>query len=180
MIFFVTNTRNCRATKLYKLLFYLDFEHFRQTGRSVTGQRYFAFPMGPVPASLNKELRGTPGQDLASTMIVKPLAEIDNEAGGNQLYLKARINFDEKLFTARELKILNLQAEIFKDVTAKQISLISHDKGEPWDFVYAGGKGNGSPIPFELVLDESPDSISYSEAEDRAEEALELDQVVSR
>ena len=48
IIFFVQNTRYCGVTKLNKLLYAADFIHFRQTGRSITGNRYFAFQRGPV------------------------------------------------------------------------------------------------------------------------------------
>jgi len=36
-------------TKLFKLLYLLDFHHFRETGRSVTGLEYRAWKHGPVP-----------------------------------------------------------------------------------------------------------------------------------
>lgn len=36
-------------TKLYKLLFYVDFLHFRRTARSLTGLTYAKLPFGPVP-----------------------------------------------------------------------------------------------------------------------------------
>ena len=37
IVFFVTRTKNCNTIKLFKLLNFLDFEHYRQTGESVTG-----------------------------------------------------------------------------------------------------------------------------------------------
>ena len=36
-------------TKLNKLMFYADFQHYRQTGRSISGLRYRAIQYGPVP-----------------------------------------------------------------------------------------------------------------------------------
>src|SRR4029077_2080417 len=36
----------------HELLHFLGFEHFRQTGRTVTGSLYSAWPMGPVPDDL--------------------------------------------------------------------------------------------------------------------------------
>jgi hypothetical protein len=49
IIYFVRSTKHCHTLKIFKLLNFLDFEHFRQTGRTVTGLRYSAWPMGPVP-----------------------------------------------------------------------------------------------------------------------------------
>lgn len=37
IVFFAANTRHCGKVKLFKLLYLLDFAHFRETGRSVTG-----------------------------------------------------------------------------------------------------------------------------------------------
>jgi uncharacterized phage-associated protein len=56
IIFFARSTKDCGKTKLIKLLFLLDFEHFRETGRSVTGLDYYAWKMGPVPVQLYNEL----------------------------------------------------------------------------------------------------------------------------
>ena len=65
IIYFVNNTKTCGLVKLFKLLSFLDFEHFRQTGRSVTGLDYFAWPWGPVPRDLFFEIKGQPKEDLA-------------------------------------------------------------------------------------------------------------------
>ena len=43
IVFFADNTKFCGKIKLFKLLYLLDFEHFRQTGKSVTGGDYQAW-----------------------------------------------------------------------------------------------------------------------------------------
>ncbi|WP_423905919.1 hypothetical protein [Candidatus Spongiihabitans sp.] len=35
--YFSRNTKYCYTIKLFKLLYFLDFEHYRQTGSSVAG-----------------------------------------------------------------------------------------------------------------------------------------------
>src|SRR5260370_37737235 len=55
VVYFAANTRHCGKVKLFKLLYLLDFTHFRETGRSVTGLVYHAWRMGPVPLSLMQE-----------------------------------------------------------------------------------------------------------------------------
>jgi len=35
-VYFAANTQGCGKVKLFKLLYLLDFAHFRETGRSVT------------------------------------------------------------------------------------------------------------------------------------------------
>lgn len=46
IIYFCTNTQVCMKTKLFKLLYLLDFEHFKVTGKSVTGLEYKAWKLG--------------------------------------------------------------------------------------------------------------------------------------
>ena len=55
IVYFAANTQNCGKVKLFKLLYLLDFAHFRETGRSVTGLDYHAWKMGPVPFDLMQE-----------------------------------------------------------------------------------------------------------------------------
>lgn len=69
IVFFAANTEHCGKIKLLKLLYLLDFEHFRQTGYSVTGMEYHAWKMGPVPTDLynaNSILSTSPGASCAS------------------------------------------------------------------------------------------------------------------
>src|SRR5690606_25051292 len=54
-VYFATNTQGCGKVKLFKLLYLLDFAHFRETGRSVTGLDYLAWRLGPVPIELAQE-----------------------------------------------------------------------------------------------------------------------------
>jgi len=54
--YFVKNTRNVGRTKLFKLLYFWDFLHFKRFGTSVTGLDYFAYPFGPVPRKLYDEI----------------------------------------------------------------------------------------------------------------------------
>ncbi|MDD5614462.1 MAG: Panacea domain-containing protein, partial [Candidatus Omnitrophica bacterium] len=49
IIYFSNNTKNCGLTKLFKLLAYSDFRHFKKTGKSITGLKYFAWDFGPYP-----------------------------------------------------------------------------------------------------------------------------------
>lgn len=40
------------ATKLNKILFYADFQHYAKHGKSITGQEYMRLNQGPVPRHL--------------------------------------------------------------------------------------------------------------------------------
>ncbi len=65
VLYFATKTKFCGKTKLFKLLYFLDFEHYKKTGRSVTGLRYCAWGKGPVPVSLYEEMEW-PKRDMSA------------------------------------------------------------------------------------------------------------------
>ena len=65
-MYFAQNTNFCGKTKLMKLLYFLDFMHFKQTGKAVTDLYYFAWEQGPVPKVFFEEISKTPRKDLAS------------------------------------------------------------------------------------------------------------------
>jgi uncharacterized phage-associated protein len=46
-----------------KLLYFLDFIHFKQTGKCVTGLDYYAWKRGPVPKKLFDEISGDVSAD---------------------------------------------------------------------------------------------------------------------
>ena len=49
VLFFFAKLQHLYAVKLWKLMFYADFYHYRLTGRSISGYRYQAIQHGPVP-----------------------------------------------------------------------------------------------------------------------------------
>lgn len=70
IIYFANHTRHLGKIKLFKLLYLLDFEHFSQTGRSVTGLDYRAWKFGPVPVALEQEWE-EPEADMAQAIRIE-------------------------------------------------------------------------------------------------------------
>ena len=56
---FAEHTRGLGKIKLFELFFLLDFEHFRQTGRPVTGMECRAWKVGARGAALAQARRET-------------------------------------------------------------------------------------------------------------------------
>src|SRR6185437_9763673 len=98
IVYLARNTRALGKIKLFKLLYLLDFEHFRQTGRSITGMEYRAWKMGPVPIELMQEWDELE-LDLADAITIQPTKVIDYE----RYEVKANITFDPTYFSKREL-----------------------------------------------------------------------------
>lgn len=150
MKYFIANTRYCHTLKLFKLLNFLDFEHYRQTGHSVTGLSYKAWEQGPVPSELWGELRYGPKDDLAREIDVRQVTDDLTDALLRR-ELRPKGGADLSLFTKREKKIMERLVELFRDVQANDMSKISHAKRLPWGKVFQGGKGSGEMIPYDLA-----------------------------
>ncbi len=155
IVYFLRETKHCHTLKLFKLLNFSDFEHFRQTGRTIFGLEYWALPKGPVPTALFEEIKRGGGADLRAAIA---LYEVKDEITDALLRrdLKPRAQFDKKWFTKRELKVMARIAEFFRDLKADDMSEFSHANKKPWASVYKDGKGTGHLIPPELALNAEP------------------------
>jgi uncharacterized phage-associated protein len=152
IIFFVQNTKSCNTIKLFKLLNFLDFEHFRQTGESVTGLEYQAWKQGPVPAELWHEIK-SPAKDFATKIAVNVVRD-DLTDEPQRRDFKPLADFNRKIFTRRELQIMERLVFFFDEATATQMSIYSHSSKMPWKKVYDSDKTNH--IPYELTLESNP------------------------
>ncbi|SNT37146.1 Protein of unknown function [Tardiphaga sp. OK246] len=172
IIYFLGATKHAHTLKLFKLLNFADFEHFRQAGRTIFGLDYRALPMGPVPTKLFEELKRGGDGDLKAAIAVVPVKDDINDALLRR-DLKAKAKFDKQYFSKREIKIIERIAELFRDLKAEDMSEFSHQKGEPWRKVYGQkGEGSGRLIAPDLSLDSEPlikdaPIISRDELEDR-------------
>ncbi len=165
IIYFATHTRYCGKTKLLKLLYFLDFKHFKQTGKSVTGLEYFAWEMGPVPRELFEELSGNMEPGLKGSINELP------KEGFQQIAPKKR--FDDQYFSKNEMKLLEDLSFIFKDAKADEMVESTHLRKEPWDITLKQ-KGEFKHIDYMLAIDSDIVSLPYEEAKERVQERSEM------
>ncbi|HIJ55412.1 MAG TPA: SocA family protein [Deltaproteobacteria bacterium] len=150
---------------MLKLLYFLDFKHFKQTGKSVTGLDYFAWRMGPVPKDLFEEITGRMKPDLKAA--IHELAEEEFQK------IRPKKKFDNKYFSNREMKLLEEMAFIFKDAKAEDMIESTHLEKEPWDRTIKK-KGEFQQIDYMLAIDSDISSLSYDEAKERMDERAEM------
>ena len=168
IIFFAKNTDYCFSLKLFKLLFFLDFEVFRQTGKSTTGLRYFALPRGPVPLALHGEIL-QPGLDLKNAVSIQIQTMAD--ADFKQVNFRAKQPFEEGCFTKRELKVMEHLVFIFKTAQSTAMTNVSHDRDSSraaaaaWHQVHEIEKRPNAEISYLLALDGKPGAITRDQAE---------------
>jgi len=147
IIYFAQNTRFLGKVKLCKLLFFLDFEHYKETGRSVTGLDYFAWKMGPVPTRLFEEVE-EPEPDMAER--VEFVGKSTRQ--GNMLTVRPLAEFDGSHFTRREMRIMRTLGEEYRDARAEDIIEASHLENRPWHQVYIKEEKHQGLIPYKLAL----------------------------
>jgi len=149
IVYFSDNTRHCGKIKLFKLLYLLDFEHFRQTGHSVTGMEYRAWKMGPVPIELVQEWDELE-PDMRQAIEIKP--ELVYDYGRENVL--PRIGFDPSHFTKRELRLMQSLSDRYKDVFSGKMIDVTQAENGAWAKVWNDGKGNNNPINYALSLGE--------------------------
>jgi len=159
ILFFTAKTKQCGKTKLVKLLYYLDFMHFRETARSVTGLVYSAWQFGPYPTEFARELDNPPADLNAAFAIQK-------SANGSFPGVKPRRRYNPDVFSPREKQLLEKIAFIFKDARADDMVEASHLPNHPWDRTIKT-KGEKAEIDYMLAIDSEAGSISLEEAEER-------------
>jgi len=153
-ILFFVNERSMRhlfKTKMFKLLALLDFIHFNQTGRTVTGETYKTFPRGPVPIDLYERIdRGNLTYYFNERLMIKKCPVGDKE--GYRFVAIHGVKPNLKVFSEREIEILEQLAYIYKDATADQMTEATHLKNSPWE-ITKNTKGLGKEIDIMLALD---------------------------
>jgi len=147
VLYFSQKTQFCGKTKLMKLLYFLDFMHFKQTGKSVTDLDYFAWEQGPVPKTFFEEISGEPGHDLSLLVTIKKNNDFQ------QIVPKKGQKPDLDFFSPREQKLLEEISFIFKDVQAADISDISHLSNQPWSHTKEN-EGMFQLIDYTLAIDQ--------------------------
>lgn len=146
-VYFAANTRFCGKIKLIKLLYLLDFEHFRQTGASVTGLEYHAMRMGPVPMDLYQEWDALE-PDFAEAIDIVPEKVIDFFRES----VRPKRDFVDSHFTPRELRLMSKLAERFRDDLTRLMINVTHQERGPWAAIWDNGQGNLDRIPYMLAI----------------------------
>ena len=151
IIYFVKNTKYCGKTKLFKLLYFLDFEHFSVTGRSVTGLDYFAWPKGHVTAKIFDEFE-SPQKVLKDYVQVTKKSTFNGKVINNIVPLKG---FSAQHFSKRELRILEALSKEYRDSFADDMVEATHLENHTWHQVSEVQGLKQQIIPYELALRKS-------------------------
>lgn len=179
MVFFSQKgkIRNPSKMMMFKLLAEMDFRHFQETGLPTTNLQHNAYPKGPVADSFFKEITKDSDlilpSDFESSLIIEK-TKFESEDGkiyeGFKYIPKRKPNL--KVFTPRQIKILDQVALIYKTSTATEASKASHEPNTAWTKTVKA-KGIGAIInPIEVVPLKKPITIDLAKERIRERNAL--------
>lgn len=141
LLYFLERINNVHLgrTKLMKLLYFVDFDHYEAYGRSVTGAAYRKLPHGPYPMDAEKLLAKMTQAGL--------LREVKSDHGAYTQHRLITLNakFDPAKFSGEELQTLERVAARWADATAAQIEAATHDEA-PW-----AATQDGKAIDYEMA-----------------------------
>ncbi|WP_028522244.1 type II TA system antitoxin MqsA family protein [Runella limosa] len=109
-------------TKMNKLLFYADFLMFKQSCFSISGVRYKAINMGPVPNNFQSIFEYLSNKNEIEILTI----EFPDGHIGEQFKAKKNREFNVDLFTEIELKTLEKVSSVFKETSTSDIIKLSH------------------------------------------------------
>jgi len=119
MLYFIEKCGSIYNTKMNKLLFYTDFMSYKMSGYGMTGLAYKAIQFGPVPVRW----------DRVYGLMDDIYPEIVEFSSGNcGTKLCSALSPDYSYFSPEELSILDTIQNKFKDISASEISELSHNE----------------------------------------------------
>lgn len=125
VVFFAQQMRPYK-TKMNKLLFYSDFLMYKLTGFSISGVRYKAIGMGPVPANFNSVF-----EYIDNMKDIEIHYQPFQNGLGEQFRARKERPFNQELFTEKEQEVLSQVAKRFKKESTAGIIELSHQE-EAW------------------------------------------------
>lgn len=144
MVVYFSDTLSPFKTKMNKLLFYADFLMFKQSCFSISGVRYKAIDMGPVPInfqSIFEYLANNNEIEIYTTAFPQGYT-------GEQFKARNDRPFKADLFSEKELAVLEKVATVFKPTSTNDIIELSHLE-EAWK----KNQKDKSAISYEYAFD---------------------------
>lgn len=110
-------------TQLNKMLFYADFLHFKRTGFSITGFRYSAIDMGPVPDKFQSLF-----EYITEASALKIKTQYFPDGGIGERFELEEETSEQSNFSASEAATLQYVVDQFSQMNAKALIEKSHNE----------------------------------------------------
>lgn len=113
-------------TGLNKYLWYIDFQNFKESTRSITGLRYMKDKFGPV-------IEDSRYNDILNHFNDKFIKDEYEDGDSIKTSIISKKNYDLSIFKETELKVINSVIKTFKSMNSKELSELSHQE-DAWVF----------------------------------------------
>jgi len=150
--------------KAYKLMWLADRYHLRQTGRTITGDTYYAMPHGIVPSDAKCVLENV------KTKMRTPKGYKERyivNKGSHQFMVVDEA--DQKVFSDSDQEALDKVWETFGSMNAKQLSALSH-KFPEWTFyrnlLKDKDQKNSYRVDLDHFFEDCPESEFFNESKE--------------
>ncbi len=150
--------------KAAKLLYFADRYHLFRYGRPVTGDRYVAMNLGPVPEdAFNLIGRMEEPAEVADPERTKALEHLDVYRGFLNRYrypvLRARRQPDMSVFSDSEVEALDAVVKEYGPQKAKALVDLTHTH-RAYKRADAGrAPGSSTSLPYEYFFEDAPDDV---------------------
>lgn len=114
-------------TKLYKILFFVDWESIKLYGASITNDKYLKYPMGPVPEN---------AWSLISTLKRENAISVQVDIIENQKFMylfEANREANLNVFSPQEIELIKRIVE--KCASKTRVELVEESHKGPWSRV---------------------------------------------
>lgn len=147
--------------KLFKLLYFLDFDHYHRHGKPVTGETYRKLDLGPAPTHFDEivvELE-------ADRRVLRDEMKLPDGYRPQQI-LRPLASYDLTAFSAKERETLEQTVAEYGGLSGKVLSALSHDD-PPWVLAEPSAvlDYEDTWYRYNPELDEGPDPIADALAE---------------
>ena len=141
VLYFLERINNVHLgrTKLMKLLYFVDFDHYEKHGEAITSAVYRKLPHGPVPTKVEKLIKKMVEQGDVREV------RVQNANYTQHRLLTLNAKFDPSLFNGAELQTLERVAAEWGDATAAQVEAATHREA-PW-----AATEDGKQIDYEMA-----------------------------
>lgn len=141
ILYFLEHINNVHLgrTKLMKLLYFVDFDHYETHGQSVTGAVYRKLPHGPYPKNAEKVIKKM--EKIGSLREIK----VDHKGFTQHRLITLNAKFDPAKFSGAELQTLERVAADWANATAAEIEAATHREA-PW-----AATQDGKTIDYEMA-----------------------------
>jgi uncharacterized phage-associated protein len=184
--YLASNIEVLSMTKALKLLYIIDETSIKETGAPITWLDYKVWEMGPVAIEIYNEIKHKQyicykGKDITVIDYVE-LTVVDNK-DREEIYIKPRVDFNDRIFNKYEMELLYLTVFKFGNWTAKDLIEYLHLENSLWhksvkehnleELFASGKKKTNYSIEFNELIENNP---ILSLANKSSVEALEFQQ----